>query len=65
MICNLENIDINFKMIGEGRPIVILHGYYVDHIMMVGCLEPIFEEVTGLKRIYIDLPGMGKTYWDA
>ena len=28
---------------------------------MVGCFEPVFEKKTGYKRIYIDLPGMGKT----
>jgi pimeloyl-ACP methyl ester carboxylesterase len=61
MICNLENIDINYEIIGEGKPIVILHGYYIDHTMMVGCMEPVFKDKEGFKRIYIDLPGMGKT----
>lgn len=61
MICNFKNIDINYHMIGDGRPIVILHGYHVDYRMMVGCLEPVFEEISGFKRIYIDLPGMGRT----
>ncbi|GMK37042.1 hypothetical protein PCCS19_00950 [Paenibacillus sp. CCS19] len=24
-------------------------------------MEPIFEEIPGLRRIYLDLPGMGQT----
>jgi hypothetical protein len=28
---------------------------------MKGCMEPIFERRPGLKRIYFDLPGMGRT----
>jgi len=28
---------------------------------MTGCLEPIFQSLEGYRRIYLDLPGMGKT----
>jgi len=28
---------------------------------MTGCLEPVFDETQGYRRIYLDLPGMGKT----
>jgi pimeloyl-ACP methyl ester carboxylesterase len=28
---------------------------------MSGCLEPVFSQISGYRRIYIDLPGMGKT----
>lgn len=61
MICNVKNIEINYEIYGEGKPIIMIHGYYPDHRLMVGCMEPIFINRTGYKRVYIDLPGMGKT----
>jgi pimeloyl-ACP methyl ester carboxylesterase len=57
----IKNLSINYEIIGEGKAIVMLHGYYVDHRLMSGCMEPIFSEKEGYKRIYIDLPGMGKS----
>ena len=35
--------------------------YHPDHRLMTGCMEPVFNNRDGYKRIYIDLPGMGKT----
>ncbi|MBU3143824.1 alpha/beta fold hydrolase [Clostridium sp. CF012] len=61
MQCKMKNISINYEMIGNGKPIVMLHGYYVDHRLMTGCMEPIFKSKVGYKRIYLDLPGMGKS----
>ena len=29
--------------------------------MMTGCLEPVFNPIQGYRRIYLDLPGMGRT----
>lgn len=54
---------LHYKIIGEGRPLIALHGFYVDHRLMTGCLEPVFKKNTntGWKRIYIDLPGMGNS----
>jgi len=61
MECKIKDISINYEIIGEGKPIIMLHGYYVDHRLMVGCMEPIFSVKNNYKRIYIDLPGMGKS----
>ena len=61
MECNIENISINYEVIGSGKPIIIIHGSHVDHRLMMGCMEPLFKNRGGYKRIYIDLPGMGKT----
>jgi len=61
MECQLENISVNYETFGEGRPIVLLHGYWTDHRQIAGCMEPVFESRDGWKRIYPDLPGMGKT----
>ena len=39
----------------------MLHGWPIDHRIMKGCIEPIFKTRPNYKRIYFDLPGMGKT----
>jgi len=39
----------------------MIHGFAPDHRLMKGCMEPIFENRGNYKRIYFDLPGMGKT----
>jgi pimeloyl-ACP methyl ester carboxylesterase len=46
---------------GSGRPVLVLHGAGVDHREAEACFEPAFEGVVGLRRIYPDLPGMGRT----
>ena len=58
-----EDLQMYYETVGEGVPVLMLHGYYVDHHIMTGCLEPVLEqaECAGYKRIYLDLPGMGKT----
>jgi pimeloyl-ACP methyl ester carboxylesterase len=61
MICEIRGIPIHTKIFGEGAPIVMIHGYYPDHRLMTGCMEPIFEQLPGWQRIYLDLPGMGQT----
>ena len=61
MECKIKDISINYEIIGEGKPIIMIHGYYVDHRLMAGCMEPIFNAKEGYKRIYLDLPGMGKS----
>lgn len=61
MECKLNDITINYEEYGEGIPIIMLHGYYSDLRLMKGCMEPIFAKIQGFRRIYFDLPGMGKT----
>ncbi|MCL1965174.1 MAG: alpha/beta hydrolase [Firmicutes bacterium] len=61
MECMVRDIPIYYEVYGEGKPVVCIHGYTVDHRLMTGCLEPVFEQTQGYKRIYLDLPGMGKT----
>ncbi|MEV6057987.1 alpha/beta hydrolase [Streptomyces sp. NPDC052107] len=46
---------------GTGRPVLVLHGAGVDHREAEACFEPVFQGVEGLRRIYPDLPGMGRT----
>ena len=61
METEVQGINIYYEIIGEGRPIVMLHGGYVDHRQMAGDLEPLFAKRSNWKRIYPDLPGHGRT----
>ncbi len=57
----LRGLPVYYEILGEGTPVIMLHGYQVDHRLMAGCMEPAFEGTTGYRRIYPDLPGMGLT----
>lgn len=59
MLFQSSHGPLYYKIVGSGKPVVILHGYLLDHRVMTGSLEPIFKHTKGIKRIYIDLPGMG------
>ncbi len=61
MKCELEKITVHYETFGEGKPVILLHGWPNDHRVLVSTLEPIFKNRDGWKRIYPDLPGMGKT----
>jgi len=61
MECKLENIILNYEIYGDGYPVLMIHGWPVDHRLMKGCMEPLFETRPNYKRIYFDQPGMGKT----
>jgi len=58
----LLDSEVYYEIYGEGIPILLIHGWSVDHRLMSGCLEPVFEKhPVRFKRVYIDLPGMGKS----
>jgi len=61
MECDLGKIVVHYETFGEGIPIIMLHGWYLDHRSMMADLEPVFKTRRGWKRIYPDLPGMGRT----
>jgi len=61
MDCELKDITVHYEMLGAGRPIIMLHGWSIDHRHMVSDLEPVFGHRDGWKRIYLDLPGHGRT----
>lgn len=61
MLCAIDDLDVYYETHGEGVPVLMIHGYGIDHHVMTGCMEPIFTTRPGWKRIYIDLPGMGQT----
>ena len=61
MECQVRDTSIYYEEIGTGRPILMLHGWPADHRHMVSELEPLFVNRNGWRRLYPDLPGMGKT----
>jgi pimeloyl-ACP methyl ester carboxylesterase len=54
-------VVVHFVEHGTGRPVLVLHGAGVDHREAEACFEPVLDGVEGLRRIYPDLPGMGRT----
>jgi pimeloyl-ACP methyl ester carboxylesterase len=61
MQVDIRGIPVNYEEVGEGRPVVFLHGGRADHRLMTFAFEPVFEGRDGWRRIYPDLPGMGRT----
>ena len=61
MYCELENATIHYEEHGEGRPILFLHGWTMDHRVEMADYEKIFAARGGWRRIYPDLPGMGRS----
>jgi pimeloyl-ACP methyl ester carboxylesterase len=52
---------VHFVEHGAGVPVLAIHGWTPDHRLMLGCLEPLFETRSGYRRLYPDLPAMGKS----
>lgn len=61
MICRIKDAEIYYEIIGEEQPVIIIHGCAPDHRLMKRCMESVFQKYKGHQRIYIDLPGMGKS----
>ena len=61
MDCDLAGSTLHYEVLGEGRPILMLHGWPLDHEQMVFEMERHFAAHDGWKRIYLDLPGMGRS----
>jgi pimeloyl-ACP methyl ester carboxylesterase len=52
---------VRYAQHGSGTPVLALHGAGVDHREIMGALEPLFADRPEYRRIYPDLPGMGRT----
>lgn len=57
----VHRIPVYYESYGTGLPLVMLHGLSPDHRLLTGCMEPLFTHRAGWRRIYLDLPGMGRT----
>lgn len=52
---------LHHRVIGSGKPIVVLHGVSLDHRYMMDVMEPGFRANGPWKRIYVDMPGHGQS----
>ncbi len=61
MKIEVKKANMNYEIIGEGIPVLLIHGFCLDMNVMKGAYEPLFKKLDGFKRIYVDLPAMGKS----
>lgn len=60
MECRINEVRVNYVEHGSGVPLVALHGAGVDHREIEAAIEAVVPG-EGYRRIYPDLPGMGRT----
>jgi len=63
MECRINGVSVHHVEHGAGVPLVALHGAGVDHREIEAAVEA-GRPGTGLRRIYPDLPGMGRSTAD-
>ncbi|MCB8963350.1 MAG: alpha/beta hydrolase [Ardenticatenales bacterium] len=56
-----EDLSLYYEVHGTGRPVLLLHGRPMDSRAMRAIFEPILAKRPGYQRVYVDLPGMGRT----
>lgn len=56
----INDVTIHFVEHGAGTPLIALHGAGVDHREIEAAVEAVVPS-TGYRRIYPDLPGMGRS----
>ena len=61
MYCTVRSVPVHYQEFGSGVPLINLHGWPAEHGQMVAMMEPLFADRPGWRRIYVDLPGMGRT----
>jgi len=61
MQCETDKATIDYEVHGEGRPILLVHGWTMDRRVEIFDYEKIFATRPGWRRIYPDLPGMGRS----
>lgn len=61
MECLVGDVAVNYVQQGEGTPVLVLHGAGVDHREAEACFEPALGASGRYRRIYPDLPGLGRT----
>jgi pimeloyl-ACP methyl ester carboxylesterase len=61
MKCTVNGVPMHYVEHGHGTPVLTLHGAGVDHREMLATIEPALARLSGYRRVYVDLPGMGDT----
>lgn len=57
----IQGIEIAVHEVGQGTPLLAIHGWSADHRYMAADIEPNFSPSSSWRRIYFDLPGHGTT----
>lgn len=57
----MDSSNLSWHSIGDGIPILFIHGWEMNRLYESSDFEPIFDSIPGFRRIYVDLPGMGST----
>ena len=39
----VKEIPIYYEILGSGMPVLMIHGWSVDHRLMKGCMEPVLK----------------------
>jgi pimeloyl-ACP methyl ester carboxylesterase len=60
-VLEIRGIEIAVNEIGQGTPLLVIHGWSADHRYMAADIEPNFSPASSWKRVYFDLPGHGTT----
>jgi pimeloyl-ACP methyl ester carboxylesterase len=60
MDCQIDGVTVHVVEHGTGTPLIALHGAGVDHREIEAAVEAVVPG-TGYRRIYPDLPGMGRS----
>lgn len=55
----MRYVSLHIDVRGEGRPVVVLPSFSLDHNAMARVVEPVFAGTSGWSRCYVDLPGTG------
>jgi pimeloyl-ACP methyl ester carboxylesterase len=63
MDCRINGTTVHYVEHGAGVPLLALHGAGVDHREIEAAIEAVVPDA-GYRRIYPDLPGMGRTTAD-
>jgi pimeloyl-ACP methyl ester carboxylesterase len=63
MDCQINQVRLHYVEHGSGVPLLALHGAGVDHREIEAAMEAIVPG-TGYRRIYPDMPGMGRSTTD-
>jgi pimeloyl-ACP methyl ester carboxylesterase len=58
---SVGDVPVHYVERGDGLALLGLHGAGVDHREVMACLDPVVGALDGYRRIYPDLPGMGRT----
>ncbi|KAK4944749.1 hypothetical protein LTR10_015919 [Elasticomyces elasticus] len=57
----MDSPELAYQDVGQGLPVLIIHGWIMSGSVEANDFEPVFIKQREFRRLYVDLPGMGKT----